>query len=155
MTKICCACKDEKDLDEFNLNKGKKDGHNAMCSLCHKEYVKNHYHAHRREYCARVKAFKAEKRIKMYQYLSDKKCVDCGENDPLVLDFDHRDKSKKERGIAEMLRKNSWENILREIEKCEIRCSNCHRRRTAKQLGYTKYLLQQNETQPRLSTNQP
>ena len=37
------------------------------------------------------------------------------------------------------------ENILKEIEKCDIRCANCHRRRTAKQLGYAKYLLQQNE----------
>lgn len=138
---------------EFNLNKGKKDGHNAMCGLCHREYVKRHYHAHQKEYYARVMAFKASKRIKMYEYLVDKKCVDCGENDPLVLDFDHKDKSKKERGVAEMLRKNSWENILKEIEKCEIRCSNCHRRRTAKQLGYTKYLLQQNETQPRPSTD--
>jgi len=32
----------------------------------------------------------------------------------------------------------SWKYILKEIEKCEVRCANCHRRRTAQQLGWHK-----------------
>jgi hypothetical protein len=32
--------------------------------------------------------------------------------------------------------KYSWSKILEEIEKCDVRCANCHRRRTAKQLGW-------------------
>ena len=145
-------CKKNKDTSEFGFRSisdaKKRNGlgkYQSACKVCHKQCAKKHYHENRQEYMDRVTEFKALKRVKMYNYLSDKKCIDCEESDPLVLDFDHRDKSKKERGIAEMLRKNSWENILKEIEKCDIRCANCHRRRTAKQLGYAKYLLQQNE----------
>jgi hypothetical protein len=32
----------------------------------------------------------------------------------------------------------SWTSILAEINKCEIRCANCHRRRTALQFGWPK-----------------
>jgi hypothetical protein len=162
MTKKCCTCENTKDVAEFAFRSKKWNKHRhgvgvyaAQCKECHKEYVKKHYHDHQKEYYGRVKAFKQQNRLQMYSYLADKKCVDCGENDPLVLDFDHKDKRKKERGIAEMLRKNCWKSILKEIEKCEIRCSNCHRRRTAKQLGYMKYLLQQNETEPRPSADKP
>ena len=32
----------------------------------------------------------------------------------------------------------SWNAILVEIAKCDIRCANCHRRRTASQYGWDK-----------------
>ena len=149
MNKICSSCKKSKDISEFSLRSKKWIEHRsgiglyaAKCKECHKEYVKNHYHRNKEHYLEKYHEFKRSNRLKMYEYLSDKQCIDCGENDPVVLDFDHKDKETKERGIAEMLRKNAWETILKEIEKCDIRCSNCHRRRTAKQFGYTKYLLQ-------------
>ncbi len=70
-------------------------------------------------------------------YLSNKKCIDCGEGDPVVLDFDHRKQSNKFKNISRMLSGHySWESILKEIEKCDIRCANCHRRKTYIQLGY-------------------
>ena len=65
-------------------------------------------------------------------------CVDCGQSDVIVLDFDHRDPSTKMGGPTELARKNSnWKKIKEEIEKCDVRCANCHRRKTAKQFnGY-------------------
>jgi hypothetical protein len=31
-----------------------------------------------------------------------------------------------------------WSRVLLEIEKCDVRCANCHRRRTAQQYGWRK-----------------
>jgi hypothetical protein len=54
-------------------------------------------------------------------------CIDCGYNDNAeVLDFDHVEAGSKIAGIAAMI-DHSWENIMAEIEKCVVRCANCHR----------------------------
>jgi hypothetical protein len=63
--------------------------------------------------------------------------VDCGESDPVVLEFDHLDGEVKAGNICTMVNRPClWEAIVAEIEKCEVRCSNCHRRRTARQMGW-------------------
>ena len=72
-------------------------------------------------------------------------CLDCGETDPLVLEFDH--KKDKCFEIARGVREKSWEQILSEIEKCEVVCANCHRRRTAKTWGFTKAIISSGEAQ--------
>jgi hypothetical protein len=54
-----------------------------------------------------------------------------------VLEFDHVH-GKKEGIIAVMLQNNTWTTVSREIAKCEVRCANCHRRKTALQLNYYK-----------------
>ena len=56
-------------------------------------------------------------------------CRDCGELDPIVLDFDHV-RGKKVANIAEMCGKVSEKTMLAEIAKCDVRCANCHRRKT-------------------------
>jgi len=94
--------------------------------------------------------YKAQKRHrikvreKLLSFLCEKACVDCGEKDPVVLDFDHSDISTKFKSVSQMLSGHySWESVLSEISKCQIRCANCHRRRTYKQFdcfGKTKKL---------------
>ena len=72
----------------------------------------------------------------MVQYLSNHPCVDCGEADPVVLEFDHV-RGEKSGEIANMLRRQvAWERIIDELSKCEVRCANCHRRRTARQFNW-------------------
>lgn len=74
-------------------------------------------------------------RANLLQYLSTKACVDCGEKDPIVLEFDHRTSKEKFKIIANMLSGHySWQSVEREINKCDIRCANCHRRKTYSQL---------------------
>ena len=57
-------------------------------------------------------------------------CVDCGESDPIVLEFDHV-RGKKKKAIADMMSHSySIQTIKEEIRKWEIRCANCHRKKT-------------------------
>ncbi len=77
---------------------------------------------------------RAENRRIVADYLSGKGCADCGESDPVVLDFDHRNPADKLDGVARLISSGAPPQRLHdEIEKCDVRCSNCHRRRTARQ----------------------
>ena len=58
-------------------------------------------------------------------------CVDCGEKDFRTLDFDHLPQFKKEHNIAVLKNQGRIGVIKKEISKCEIRCANCHRKKTA------------------------
>jgi hypothetical protein len=102
------------------------------------EYSRAYYERNKE----RVKAKAAEgnrnqrrrHRIRIYEYLLQHPCVDCGETDPLVLEFDHRDPSQKLFSVANGANQTwSWEKIEAEIAKCDVRCANCHRRRTKAQ----------------------
>jgi len=67
----------------------------------------------------------------VWEWKSTHPCVDCGEPDPVVLDFAHRDRKTKIDNISDMVRKGvSLAKIKDEISKCDCRCANCHRRRT-------------------------
>ena len=71
-------------------------------------------------------------------------CVDCGEGDPVVLEFDHKSGEDKTRAVCLLVARNwSWERIYTEIQKCEVQCANCHRRKTANQFGYLRLVLSQ------------
>lgn len=77
-------------------------------------------------------------KVRVLEYLIAHPCVDCSEGDPVVLTFDHV-KGEKINGIAEMVNaRKPWSIIEAEIEKCEVRCANCHVRKTANQLNYWK-----------------
>lgn len=73
---------------------------------------------------------------RVIEYLREHPCVDCGETDIVVLEFDHV-RGEKRFCISEMMAYSyPWSSVLAEIEKCEVRCANCHRRRTAYEHGY-------------------
>ncbi len=55
-------------------------------------------------------------------------CKDCGEKDPVVLQFDHV-RGKKTAGVSTLVLR-SRKVLLAEIRKCEVRCANCHVRVT-------------------------
>jgi hypothetical protein len=71
------------------------------------------------------------------EHLKAHPCVDCGETDPVVLEFDHV-RGEKHFNIGEAVRRNtSLARLEVEIAKCEIRCANCHRKKTYITFGYT------------------
>ncbi|GAB5492936.1 MAG: hypothetical protein Phog2KO_31510 [Phototrophicaceae bacterium] len=81
-----------------------------------------------------------EHRMKMRQYAFDyllaHPCVDCGETDPIVLEFDHV-RGVKLSEVSVLLGSTvSMKRLTDEIAKCDIRCANCHRRKTAQERGW-------------------
>lgn len=73
-------------------------------------------------------------RLWLKEYLRTHPCVDCGMADIRVLEFDHRDPSKKVANVGRMSRNgSSLAAVMREVEKCDVRCANCHRLRTIKE----------------------
>lgn len=75
----------------------------------------------------------------MRRYVHDHPCVDCGEPDWRVLEFDHRNRTMKQAAVSNLITQGaSIERIQQEIAHCDVRCANCHRRRTITQLGWYK-----------------
>jgi hypothetical protein len=60
-------------------------------------------------------------------------CVDCGENNIRVLDFDHIDREQKSIPVSRCL---TLDDLYEEGGKCEMRCVMCHIRRTKQQMNY-------------------
>ena len=73
-----------------------------------------------------------------HEYLVAHPCVDCGITDIVVLQFDHV-RGKKRGNVSSMARAGvSLSTLNTEIAKCEIRCANCHIRKTAREQGWFK-----------------
>lgn len=94
---------------------------------------------------ARLKELQARHRERnwerLVEYLEMHPCVDCGEADIIVLEFDHLPEFEKrfEIGRAVVASTRSWKLILSEIERCEVVCANCHRRRGARRGQFRKF----------------
>jgi hypothetical protein len=139
----CTICQEEKSVEAFAWKNKAGGVKHSRCKECQREVMKNHYRANKRYYIKKAdrqqEKMLLENRTMVYEYLLQHPCVDCGETDPVILEFDHV-KDKKEQEIAKMIAHCSWARIGREIEKCDVRCCNCHTRKTAKERGYWKYL---------------
>lgn len=87
---------------------------------------------------------KGERTRYVFQYLIEHPCVDCGERNPVRLTFDHV-RGEKLCDVSEGYLYKSWslEAIKAEIEKCDVRCWNCHMERTAVSRGYRRAKLAQ------------
>lgn len=78
---------------------------------------------------------------RVFEYLESHPCVHCGESDPVVLKFDHRGEGDKIDSVSNLIRNASWFKIEAELEKCDVLCANCHRRKSAAQFGYKRHLF--------------
>ncbi|MBK5238953.1 MAG: hypothetical protein JJE28_07585 [Actinomycetales bacterium] len=103
----------------------------------HREYMKKRFATDedaKQKQLARVRVnnvrYNMEKRAWVDDYLAVHPCVDCGEADIEVLDFDHV-RGTKTANVSNLTRKgHSLTRLKAEVALCEVRCSNCHRRIT-------------------------
>lgn len=107
------------------------------------EYGRKHYESNRQAYKDRAILRKhrlaRERGLYLLEYFRSHPCTDCGERDPMVLEFDHL--GDKVFNIGTDLTHRSWSAVLAEIAKCQVVCANCHRRRSAQRGGWTRALL--------------
>ena len=144
----CSRCSELKPEDDFAWRRKKKGERQRFCRACMADYGRHHYQANKPVYKKRALARKhrlaRERGEYLLKYFKSHPCVDCGESDPVVLEFDHlRD---KECTIGAVLTFRNWESLLDEIAKCEVVCANCHRRRTASRGGWIRAMLAAAET---------
>lgn len=137
MTKKCNVCLETKDIKEFD--KKRAGAVAGYCSECRRRKLREHYQANKEYYVEKARrrtvAQTTENRKLLIAYLRDNPCVDCGNTDVEVLQFDHREPGEKLGVVGNFLRyseKKMWE----EVTKCEVRCANCHVKRTRRQLGW-------------------
>lgn len=140
--KICSKCKELKDVSCFTLMSKSKNTLQAWCIPCRSDYDRARWKNFSIEQKAEVVARKERTIQKNREYiisiLKESSCTDCGERDILVLHFDHLDRKSKSSSISNMVTRSTVSSIKKEIEKCVVRCANCHARRTAHQLGFYK-----------------
>ena len=144
-TKICTKCRSEKDLHLFPVRNLSKDGLASWCKACYQlnwqqRYYENHEH-YRNSHNTSRSRIREQNARKVFEYLAKHPCVNCGESDPIVLEFDHRDKDDKIENISNLISNATWQKIEKEIEKCDVLCANCHRRKSAAQFGYKRYVF--------------
>jgi protein-arginine kinase activator protein McsA len=141
--KKCYTCQTEKNEVDFNKNCSRADGLNSICKECSRERSKKYYldnhDKHVREVGIRRDKVIQKNREFIVEYLKQSSCIDCGERDIVVLEFDHQ--RDKKHNISSMLRGHALETIKEEISKCVVRCANCHRRKTARDQNWFKGLL--------------
>jgi hypothetical protein len=132
---ICTKCKADKAEGEFHFRNKALGTRHSHCKTCKGGDDGRTY----RTSPTRARNIRAQRRTDLQRnreyvlgYLLAHPCVDCGESDPVCLDFDHV-RGKKKREISGLVRAAcSLKTLQREIAKCDVRCANCHRKVTAK-----------------------
>lgn len=127
--KLCSGCQVIKPVEEFNFKYRSKVIRHSYCRECGKQLTRSHYKRNKRSYLDRnARAYQRHRAL--IRQAKSCPCTDCGIRYPYyVMDFDHRDGEEKLFELNSVARK-TIPGILKEIQKCDVVCSNCHRERT-------------------------
>lgn len=128
----CASCGEWREQEEFNWRYKSLGIRHVTCRECHKPFRKNWYEANKERHLSQVKARKHHAREVarnyVWDYLSAHPCIECGETNPVVLEFHHR--HRKDKAISEMVAGGyPTSTIQTEINKCDVLCANCHRKK--------------------------
>jgi hypothetical protein len=131
-TKRCSTCHEQRPVTDFNVRRAAPDGLQSRCRACSRAWYVANRDQHRANVRRRTVATRIEYKRRIGAHLAAHPCVDCGETDVRVLDFDHDVGSAKRADIAALVAAcGRWSDVEAEIAKCSVRCANCHRRVTS------------------------
>ena len=134
---------EELNIENFRWRNKKKNWKQSYCKKCSAKFdvetkQNPNYFVRRR---ADRRRHRDIKRAFIKEFFKTHPCIDCGEVDPIVLEFDHVRGEKKFNIADEIGKRTGIARLIKEIEKCDVRCANCHRRKTTKEFGYSQWLL--------------
>ena len=126
--RCCSRCKIKQEETAFHR---KRNGLQTECKACKKLYIREHYQKNKTYYVEKAKLRTQKIRQTIGTYKESHPCSDCGQKFPAcAMDFDHRERGDKIKEIATLISRGNLETLIKEIEKCDLVCSNCHRIRT-------------------------
>lgn len=125
---LCVSCKTDKPYTEFSFRNKAENIRSKSCKSCQKKWKDKHYQNNKKCYLEQNKKSRKEFRVWFNEYKSGLKCSKCPENHPATLDFHHRDPKQKDFTISGTGTSIGRKKLLKEIKKCDILCSNCHRK---------------------------
>ena len=140
--KVCRTCGEDKPYSEYHKDLQNKVGYKYQCKLCTSAYKKDYMGRPGKREQHRQNSADARQRNK--EFLIDvlnasEGCMDCGNTDVRVLEWDHRDPAQKVHNVSYLVSKgHPIVQVQAEMDKCDLVCANCHRIRTAEQFGYFK-----------------
>lgn len=144
--RACGTCRAMKPVSDYRWRNRARTKRHTQCSDCIRTYKQVWYEKNKEKHVRGVAASR-QARLQRYgselfAYLRERGCMDCGERDPVVLELDHRDGTSKAASVSDLLHRlgASRQRILAEIEKCDVRCANCHRRKTAERGNWYRHL---------------
>jgi len=135
--KSCTVCQQKKRLSEFQSNRNNKDGKQCACRACHNARNSLSYRRHRSKRIKQMVDRTRARKAYLHSLKHMKPCADCRVKHPhYVMDYDHV-RGKKKFELARACGRSN-KAVLEELAKCDLVCSNCHRKRTYKRGGWRK-----------------
>lgn len=128
--KICASCQQNLSEDFFNK---KKKGLQPYCKSCQSQHQKNWYAQNKEIRAKQIKSAQRKRiayNVERLNEIKSRPCADCGvKYNPWQMDFDHLRDKNYYIGYA-VHQGTGLASLMKEIQKCDVVCANCHRNRT-------------------------
>lgn len=130
--KCCPRCGEVKPLSEFSKDRARRDGVQTMCRPCRRVYDRERYErTHGRSIPYRPKRSEPGRGAWLRSLKEGRACADCGRvYPPQVMQWDHKPGFEKVGDVSQAFWGRTRVDVLAEIAKCDLVCTNCHIVRT-------------------------
>lgn len=125
-TKTCTRC--QEDLPATSFGQKTSTQLQSACKSCQRSISAEWYVNNKQRQIDNARRNNVAFHDTIQRWKKTLTCSKCPESFERCLDFHHLDGSNKEEAIAQMLYSSSWTRIVKELNKCIVLCSNCHRK---------------------------